>query len=237
MGQRADNFLHAFDGWTLDWNAVFGLGFETAPKDWVSVYREASIEELVRIARDGVVSPTPDARHPDMRMEMELLDRFRPPQVVKKGVSRMRAIYASPTPETPKLPFRRERAILEMKVDPMAGYVGEMDFITALVPFMNVHGSGLERYQGAFRRYWESVIPLNSFAKHYKQYETDDGIHWVRKTGGTRLPKTFFSPEIMVMEPVISRHHVRIVRWDPPEAENDGPSEWWNDPDEMWGEV
>lgn len=237
MGQRSNDFLHAFDGWTLDWNAVFGLGFESAPGDWVTVYREASIEELARIAREGLTVPAPEMRHPEMRMEMELLDRFRPERVVKKGVSRLRAIYASPTPETPKLPFRRERAILEMRVDPLMGYVGEMDFITALTPFMGAHRPGLERYEGAFRRYWDSVIPLASFTRHYRQFETDDGVHWTRKSGPTVLPKTFFTPEILVMSPVISKQHMRILRWDPPEAENEGPSEWWNDPDEQWGEV
>jgi hypothetical protein len=237
MGQRGDNFMHAFDGWTLDWSAVFGLGFETAPDHWVSVYREASIEELVRIASHGVCSPSPDVRHPEMRQEMELLDKFRPPQVVEKGVSRLKAIYASPTPETPHLSFRRERAILEMRVDPEAGYVGEMDFITALIPFMNAHGRGLEKYQGAFRRYWDSVIPLGAFTKHYKPRATDDGMQWVRKSGPSVMPKTFFSPEIMVMSPAISKQHVRIVRWDPPEAEKVQEVEWWNDPEEQWGEV
>lgn len=237
MGQRGDNFMHAFDGWTLDWNAVFGLAFDTAPEHWVSVYREASVEELVRIASHGIAPPSPDVRHPEMRQEMELLDRFRPQQVIEKGVSRLRAIYASPTPDTPKLPFRRERAILELKVDPEAGYVGEMDFITALIPFMSAHGRGLEKYQGAFRRYWDSVIPLTEFTRHYKARRTGDGMQWTRKGGSSEMPKTFFSPEIMVMAPVISKQHVRIVRWDPPEAGSQGESEWYNDPDEQWGEV
>jgi len=237
IGERSDNFLHAFDGWTLDWNAVFGLGFDSAPADWVTVYRECSMDELARIAREGLTVPSADMRHPDTRREMELLDRFRPRHIMDKGISRLRAIYAVPTPETPGLPFKRERAILEMKVDSRQGFVGDMDFITALIPFIGVRGRGVEQYHGAFRRYWESVIPLSRFYRNYAKVETDDGAHWVRKgRASDRLPRTFFSPEIMLMTPVISKQHVRIIRWEP-EAEDNGIREWWNDGEEVWGEV
>ncbi|HCC21885.1 hypothetical protein A2480_02595 [Candidatus Uhrbacteria bacterium RIFOXYC2_FULL_47_19] len=237
MGQRCDNFLHAFDGWTLDWNAVFGLGFESAPRNWTVVYRECSIDELALVAREGMTVPTAELRHPDHRREMELLDRFRPDHVVEQGVSRIKAIYATPTSETPRLPYRRERVILEMKVDPKCGFVGDMDFITALIPFISTPGSSAERYHGAFRRYWESIISFEDFLKHYSKMETDGSVHWVRNSDAPEtIPQTFFAPEIMLMTPVISKQHVRIVRWEPSQTD---PSfhEWWNDSDEIWGEV
>lgn len=213
MGQRADNFAHAFDGYGLDWDQVLGSGFRDAPRSWASVYRECSIDELVRIGRDGLAAPTPHARHPDIRQEMELLDSFRPPHVVRRGVSRLAAIYASPTPETPRLPFRKERVIVEMRVDPSASSVGDMDFITALIPFMGARKFGLEKYHGAFRKYWESVISLRDFTRHYRSAESAAGSQWFRsRSAPAALPKMFFAPEVMVMTPNVSRRHIRIVR-------------------------
>ncbi|OIO51972.1 hypothetical protein COY93_03380 [Candidatus Uhrbacteria bacterium CG_4_10_14_0_8_um_filter_58_22] len=235
MGERCDNFLHAFDGWTLDWNEVFGLGFESAPRDWTVVYRECSIDELAQVAREGLTVPTAELRHPDNRREMELLDRFRPDHVVERGISRLRAIYAVPTSETPRFPYRHDRAILEMKVDPNCGFVGDMDFIDALIPFISAHGSGVERYHSAFRRYWDGIVPFGDFLNNYSKVETDGNVHWIRKpeASGT-MPQAFFSPEIMLMTPVVSRQHIRIVRW---EYGQEDPSlcEWWNDSDEIWG--
>jgi len=237
MAERCNNFLNAFDGWTLDWNTVFGLGFESAPKDWVTVYRECSIDELARIAREGLRVPEADQRHPDNRQEMELLDKFRPKHLEKTGISRLKAIYASPTPETPRFAYKRERAILEMKVDANDGYVGDMDFITALIPFINARGRSVEQYHGAFRRYWDSVIPLKMFYQNYGFLETDGGANWVRKRGApTRLPQSYFSPEILLMSPMISKQHVRIIRWEPG-SDDIKSREWWNDGEEVWGEV
>jgi hypothetical protein len=237
MAERYNNFLNAFDGWTLDWNTVFGLGFESAPEHWVTVYRECSMDELARIAREGLRVPKIDQRHPDNRQEMELLDRFRPERLIKSGISRLKAIYAVPTLITPRFAYRRERAILEMKVDAACGYVGDMDFITALIPFINARGRSVEQYHGAFRRYWDSVIPLEIFYRSYRQTENEDGTHWTRQPGASlRLPHTYFSPEIMLMTPIISKQHVRIIRWEPG-AEEVNLREWWNDPEEVWGEV
>ncbi|MFH2063491.1 MAG: hypothetical protein ABIJ46_05085 [bacterium] len=237
MGERCDNFLHAFDGWTLDWNAVFGLGFDSAPEGWSTVYRECSIDELARMAREGLTVPAAELRHPDNRREMELLDRFRPDRMVEQGISRLRAIYATPSPETPRLPYKPERAILEMKVDPACGFVGDMDFISALIPFISAHGDRVEQYYGAFRRYWDGVIPFVDFLRSYSQADSDGTNYWVRQPDAPEnLPLTFFSPEIMLMTPVISKQHVRIVRWEPSQ-EDSGYREWWNDTDEIWGEV
>jgi hypothetical protein len=237
---RYNNFLHAFDGWTLDWNSVLGLGFETAPENWVTVYRECSIDELARVARDGLRVPSADRRHPDNRQEMELLDRFRPNHITEKGISRLKAIYAVPTPMTPRFGYKRERAILEMKVDPADGYVGDMDFITALIPFINVRGRGVEQYHGAFRRYWDSIIPLTVFYRNYQQLNKKDEVsdpYWFKKRGASiRLPKTYFSPEILLMTPIISKQYVRIIRWEP-EIEDLTTRQWWNNSEENWEEA
>jgi len=40
----------------------------------------------------------------------------------------------------------------------------------------------------------------------------------------------------MLMTPIISKQHVRIIRWEPG-AEEVNLREWWNDPEEVWGEV
>ncbi len=212
MDGRPDTYYRSYDGTAIDWSAVLGTGFSDVPERYVSVYRECSLDELVRIAREGLSVPPPETRHPDMREEMELLDRYRPRHIVERGVSRLDAVYAVPTPATPKLPFRRERFILEIKVDPREAFVGDMDFITCLIPFIGANRLGLERYKGAFEKYWESVVSLEDFLKHYRIVETDDGTHW------TRLPKapkgfqrTYFAPEIMIMSPLISSRHVRVV--------------------------
>lgn len=237
MAERLNNFFNAFDGWTLDWNSVFGLGFESAPRNWVTVYRECSIDELARIAKEGLRVPEAEMRHPNNRQEMELLDKFRPEHIEQMGVSRLKAIYAVPTPETPRLPYKKERAILEMKVDPRNGFVGDMDFITALIPFINARGSGVEQYHGALRRYWESVIPLENFYQNYYHTESSSGANWVRNIGAhERLPQIYFSPEILIMAPVVNKQYIRIIRWEPG-TEDVTPREWWNDGEEAWGEV
>jgi hypothetical protein len=214
MGERTDDFLHAWNGITLNWERVFGAGFGSAPKHWVSVYRESSLDELLRIAKGGLSVPPPEMRLPEMRDEMDLLDRFRPADLVRRGVSRLEAIYAAPTTETPKLPFRKEHIVLELKVDPVDCYVGDMDFITCLIPFIGVRGrSGLEKYRGAFRKYWESVIPFKEFRRSYRCLETADGRQWVLKPGARKpLPRTYFDPEVLVMTHRISQRHIRIVR-------------------------
>lgn len=217
MGERAYNYLHAFDGRTLDWSAALGAGFAAAPKRLVSVYREASRDELLRITREGLTATPPEARHPEIRQEMELLDRHRPERFVKKGVSRMNAIGAVPTAETPRLPFRKEFFILEMKIEPTEAYVGDMDVVNVMIPYMGgfsgATGASLDRYRGAFAKYWESVIPFAAFRKHYRRVETGDGAHWLRsRTAPKALPRSYVSPEVLVTSPVVSQRHVRIVR-------------------------
>lgn len=213
MGERYNSFLNAFDGAALDWNAVLGAGFDASPKGWVSVFRECSMDELMRIVKQGMTPTPPEIRHPDIRREMELLDRFRPARIARLGISRLRAIYAVPTRETPRFPFRRERVILEMKVDPAESFVGDMDFITALIPFIEAHrGRGLDRYQGAFRKYWDSIIPLEEFFGHYDETRTDSGGHWSARSGAPdHLPRTYFMPEVLVMTPMVSPQFVRVV--------------------------
>lgn len=213
MGERAHNYLHAFDGRSLNWSAALGAGFASAPKRLVSVYREASRDELLRIAREGLTVMPPEARHPEIRQEMELLDRHRPAHFVKKGVSRIGAIFAVPTSETPRLPFRKEYFILEMKIEPGEAYVGDMDFVNCLIPFMGGSVAGLERFRGAFVKYWDSVIPFRSFRRHYRSVDTGDGPHWLLAKGAPRsLPRSFVAPEVLVMSPVVDQRHVRIVR-------------------------
>jgi hypothetical protein len=223
MGQRGDNFTHAFDGLSLDWTAVFGAGFRDAPPGWVSVFRECSLDEIGTIARIGLSAPSPETRHPELRQEMELLDGFRPPHIVASGISRLAAVYATPTSDTPQLPFRKERVIIEMRVDPDASYVGDMDFITALIPFIGARKHGLENYHGAFRKYWETVIPLRRFKRYYAPAESAAGRHWFRKPSAPEsLPRMYFSPEIMVMTPSIGSRHIRIVRHECAEGHDHG---------------
>lgn len=213
MDGRADNFFHALDGTVLDWGRVLGSGFKNAPKGWVSVFRECSLEEIVRIGREGLSPSPPEMRPPDFRQEMELLDAHRPAALVKQGVSRLNAIYAVPTPDTPKLPHRHEHIVIEVRVNPEECVVGDMDFITAIIPFIGAQRFGMDKYQGAFRKYWESVIPFADFLRHYRRTETFAGSQWfAKRSAPPRLPKMFFAPEIMVMTPTISREHIRIVR-------------------------
>ena len=227
MGERVRGFLHAFDGRTLDWHVALGAGFASAPKGHVSVYREASREELHRIAQEGIAVPPPELRHPDMRAEMELLDRHRPAHILRKGISRLSAIYAVPTQETPRLPFRKEFFVLEMKVDPKESFVGDMDFITCLIPFIGASRTGLDKYAGAFTKYWDSVIPLKDFHKHYRRVPTGDGDHWIAKPGAPkRLPSSYFAPEILVMSPLISQRDVRVVGHEQADAHTHDDGEW-----------
>lgn len=213
MGERAQNYLHAFDGRSLDWSAALGTGFASAHKRLVSVYREASRDELLRIAREGLTATPPEVRHPEVRHEMELLDRHRPEALVKKGVSRLSAIFAVPTSDTPRLPFRKEFFILEMKIDPKEAYVGDMDFVNCLIPIMGGSVTGLDRFRGAFIKYWDSVISFSDFRKHYRRVDTGDGSHWLAlRTAPKSLPRSFVAPEVLVMSPVVDRRHVRVLR-------------------------
>jgi hypothetical protein len=214
MGQRADGFGNAWLGGHLNWDSLFGGGWQTAPKEWVSVWRECSPDELVRASQQGLAVPAPELRPPEVRQEMELLDSFRPEPVAKRGVSRLHSIFASPAPEdVPFLPHRRERLVVEMLINPAEAFVGDMDFITSLISFMWVNKFGVDQFHGAFRKYWDSIVRLDHFLGSYERIETPDGGHWMaRRPVADHLPKTFFAPEIMITTPVISQRHIRLLR-------------------------
>ena len=218
MGERCDNLTSAFAGLSAGQCALLGSGFDAASPAWVSVYRECSLDELAQIAREGLAPTPPELRPAEVRREMEILDRFRPARVIESGVSRLRAIYAAPTPEdTPRLPFRRDRIILEMTIDPAGSRVGDMNFITGLIPFLGVERGGLERFHGAFRRYWDGILPLSVFLDSYERNGDGQAGRWtVRDNAPVGLPRDFFAPEILVMTPVIDQRHIRIVRRQPP---------------------
>jgi len=213
MGQRSDNFVHAFDGAEIDWSVLLGSAIDSVPDHWVSLYRECSLEELVRIAREGLAAPLAEMRPSEMRREMEILDRFRPERLVERGVSRLSAIFAAPAPENvPSLSFRSERLILEIKTDPAACFVGDMDFITGLIPFLGAYPADVGRFQGAFSKYWDSVMPLADFFGRYVKVRQGEACHWIAAGGaGEGRPKIFFSPEILIMKPVISQKHLQVV--------------------------
>jgi hypothetical protein len=229
MGHRLNNSDNY--GAFLEWNAELGARVESAPKGWVSVYREVSSEELVRISQQGLTVPAPEMRPPEVRLEMETLDRFRPRHLMERGVSRLGAIYAAPTIEdAPRLPFRRERVVLELKVDAGCGWVGDMDFITCLIPFLGAHGQGAEKFHGAFRKYWESVIPLKRFLRDYARLKTGDGNHWVAKGRlAAGVPRVFFAPEIMLTTSAVNQRHIRVVNCEPLHEEEQavfGSDDW-----------
>lgn len=215
MDGRADNFLYALEGSALDWGRLLGSGFTAAPEGWVSVYRECSLEEIVRIAREGLSAPPPETRPPDFREEIELLDSCRTPKMVKAGISRTRAITAAPSLESARARGGRGRIALEVKVDPTECFVGDADFIVAMMPTIGVQRYGMEKYRGSFRRYWESIISLADFLKWYRRVETFAGSQWFpRHAAPPKQPGMYFAPEVLVMTPVVSRAHVRIVRGD-----------------------
>lgn len=219
MGQRADGLLRAFDGAGIDWGVMLGTGLADVPQHYVSVYRDSSLEEIMRIVREGLSVPPLETRHPDMRAEMELLDRYRPKRILDKGISRMGAIFTLPTPHLPERHTHRDRYLLEVKVDPNEAYVSDMDFISNLIPFLGMEPASLDRYRGSFTRYWESMVSLTDFKQHYRRIDGEEGSHWLRKSAApAKLPKAFFSPEVMVMTPIIGQRHVRIVRRESPEV-------------------
>lgn len=197
----------------IELQSALGRDFEAVPPHWVSVFRECSPDELERVAVEGLVVPPPELRPAEIRREMETLDRFRPALAERLGISRLRAIYAAPTAEdAPSLPFRRERIILEIKTDPALGFVGDMDFVTCLIPFIDAHRSDLDRFHGAFQKYWDSVITLTDFLYHYERTGTGPGRQWVVRDGSRPgLPRVYYAPEILLMTPAVSRHHLRVV--------------------------
>lgn len=227
--------LSAFDGWTLDWNAVLGAGFRSVPKGWRSVFRECPVEDLARISREGM-KPTPEeARHPELSREMKLLDRCRPARLVRQGISRSAAISGVPALANTGQALGGDRVVLEMKVDPARCYVGDADFLLNFLPFVGTDRETLERYRGLFRQYWKSVIPMEEFRSGYVRVETAGAPHWIAKKGVTAgQPRTFFAPEVLVMVSVIPKRHLRIVRWALSEGGED--TDLWEDPEEVWGE-
>lgn len=225
MGERSDSLLRGSYGAAPDWGAMLGTGLADVPTHFVPVYRECSLEELVRIVREGLSVPPADTRHPDMRAEMDLLDRYRPQRLVDLGVSRLNAVYAVPTADaTPRLPIRRERYVIEAMIDPHEAYVGDMDFISLLIPFIGANQVGLERYAGSFRKYWDSVVRMSDFQKHYRRTGGEDGGFWVAKASAPKkMPRMFFAPEVMIMTPIVSSRHVRVIRRESADAaEGDG---------------
>lgn len=211
MGQRSDDFLHAWNGLTVNWDRFFGAGFKASPKRWVSVYREASLDELIRIARDGMRATPPEAMHQDARDEMALLDRYRPRRIARLGLSRRSSIVALPSPDAWHAPQRKERIVLELRVDPGECFVGDADVRATIIPFAGDKWPSA-RYRTFYEKYWEGIVTLREFQRAYGRVETPEGPHWVAKSGAAkRLPQTFFVPEIMIMTPHVSRSHIRIV--------------------------
>lgn len=195
----------------IDAGDILGADFDAVPPHWATVYRECSPEELERIRLDGLAAPPPECRPAKFRQEMEMLDRFRPPAVVERGVSRLNAIYAAPTPaDVPCLDCRRERVVLAMRIDPAAAGVGDMHFITCLIPFLGAHRFSLDKYQGAFRKYWEGIIGFEDFRRHYERALMGNGGWRRRADAPTELPERFFSPEILILLPRIDQRHIRV---------------------------
>lgn len=213
MGERCDNFSHAFNGMALDWGQVLGARFEDAPKNWVSVFRETSLDELLYIAREGLTAYHQEVKHPDMLQEMELLDSFRTEKAIKNGISRIEAIAAMPNEDhDPYNGFGRRSVTLEMKVDPKDCYVGDTDYLNYAMPYANSRRSGAEKFRSAFTKYWDSMIPFLSFLKYYTKVELPEGHHWLKKSGAPRqLPDAIFAPEVLVMTPSVSAQHIRIA--------------------------
>lgn len=227
MAQRVNGYMHAFDGMFLDWDHVFGAGWRNAPRGWVSVYRGCSVEELLKIAREGLRAPEPEMRPTETRLELELVDRFRPLAVTRRGISRLHSIDASPTPEL-RRSARRVEAVIEMKVDPEECVVGDLDIIAGVAPFLDIRGRKLDRFGGALRAYWDSLVSLKDFKKFYSPIRTTDGSHWVRTSRAPKdLPESFFLPEVLVLSSRVSALHCRMVR--PERVEAIGEDEDWDD--------
>jgi hypothetical protein len=212
MGERCDNFSHAFNGMALDWGQVLGARFEDAPKHWVSVFRETSLDELLYIAREGLSAYHQEVRHPDMLQEMELLDSFRTEKVLKRGISRLEAIAAMPSDDH-DFGYGHRTVTLEMKVDPKDCFVVDIDYLHYAMPYGGSRRAGTgEKYRAAFTKYWDSITPFTSFLKYYTKVELPEGHHWLKKSGAPRLlPDAFFDPEVLVMTPSVSSQHMRIV--------------------------
>lgn len=212
MGQRANDFGRAWQSGRFNWDSLLGRGWQTAPAHWVSVWRDCSSDELVKASRQGLSAPRVSLRSLEAREEMALFDSFRPGIVVKQGLSRSKAIFASPHPDdVPYRPHRREPLLVEMLVDPREAYVGDLDCVTSLVSFSGGGTIGLDQFEGAFRKYWKSMVRLDHFLQDYERIELPDGGYWAnRRLSSSRYPKTFFSPEVMVLTPVISQRHMRL---------------------------
>lgn len=221
MGERLHNGIIGTHGPGVNWDAVFGAGFESAPKDWTTVYREVTVEEMVRIAKQGLRPHPPELWLPEIHEEMRLLDGYRPREILSKGISRASAIYAAPVPDMAASNRRGDHVIIEMKVDPAECYVGDVDLVTCLIPFMGVHRYGLQRHPDSFKKYWDGLISLDDFLDHYDRIEAVEGYRWVARSDSSRkLPKSFYVPEVLVMTPVVSQRHIRIHRR-PKGAEDD----------------
>ncbi len=225
MAQRANGYLHAFDGMFLDWDHVFGAGWRAVPREWVSVYRGCSVEELLKIARVGLTAPAPELRPPEVRAELEAIDRFRPHHILRRGVSRLQAIEASLTSEVRRA-TRRIEAVIEMKVNPAECAVVDQDAIAGATSLLDRRGRKPDRLGGAYRAYWESLVPLKDFKKYYSSIRTADGQQWIRGTRAPKgLPESFFRPEVLVSSPRVSALHVRMVRPEWPDTEEEA-GEW-----------
>src|SRR3989338_8755916 len=212
MAHRSDNYLHAFDGLTMNWDAVFGAGFRDAPRGWVTVFRPCAVEEMLMIAREGLAVPAPDLRPCEVRLAPGTSDRFRPLRLSRQGWSRLRSLEASLTPDVRQFPYRRDEAVIEILVNPADGVVCDMDSIAGLGPFAD-RQERRNKFSGAFRRYWESAVPLKTFLKFYSKIETPEGAHWLKGRRAPRLlPESFFLPEVLVTTPRISPRHVRLAQ-------------------------
>lgn len=213
MADRIDNFSYAWNGSNLDWDVVFGADFNHVPAGWATVYKPCSFDELVRVARQGVSMLPEIARHSNSYREFQAIDRHRSPRAARLGVRRSRAIFALPSADLPHASYHRDFALLEMRVDQSAAFVADTDALANTSPFGPIKfGRGRT---SPYKAYWAGLVSLADFKKNYVKIESVRGHHWACRPGApTRLPQTFFSPEVLVMTPTISQRHVRILRRD-----------------------
>ncbi len=165
-----------------------------------TVYHITDLAHLSSIEDHGLVSGTGELGMMRGFVD-EVVDDFRPEELVARGISRTDGIYAHPSLE--KLhrgPLRGKELdqpiTLSVEVDPDTAMVLDADKLNAVAVGLRRRHNGIPTE--AIERYWASAITLSDYRKLYNQ---SNGVR-LDSSSDDGHPPFYRVPEVLIPDPV-----------------------------------
>ncbi len=166
-----------------------------------TVYHITDLAHLSSIEAHGLVSGMGELE--TMRGYVdEVVDEFRPKELVTRGISRTDGIYAHPSLERLHRGSLRGKELdqlitLSVEVDPDTAMVLDAERLKDVALGLRYsHRNGIP--ERAVERYWESAITLSDYRKLYNQ---SDGV-LLDRSSGNAYPPFYKMPEVLIPDPV-----------------------------------